>query len=116
MNLNKKTIKLSKPKNHTHSTQTSFKNITLDKLRVKERAIIKTVGGSGPLRRNLLDMGLTPNTEVMIRKVAPMGDPLEINLRGYELTIRKSDAREIIVEVLRNECGNCNQCSAYRQS
>ena len=56
---------------------------------------IVSVGGEGALRRRLLDMGLTPRTRVMIRKVAPMGDPIELNLRGYELTIRLEDARKI---------------------
>lgn len=67
-------------------------------LEIGERAIIKKVGGEGVLRRRLLDMGLTPKTEVMIRKVAPMGDPIELHLRGYELTIRIDDAKNIDVE------------------
>lgn len=72
--------------------------ITLDLLEIGKSGIIKTVGGSGALRRRLLDMGLTPKTKVSVRKAAPMGDPIEITLRGYELTIRKEDAKEIIVE------------------
>ena len=59
---------------------------------------ILKVGGEGELRRRLLDMGLTPNTQVLIRKVAPMGDPIELYLRSYELTIRKDDAKKILVE------------------
>ena len=55
-------------------------------------------GGAGALRRRLLDMGLTPKTRVMVRKVAPMGDPIELHLRGYELTLRLEDAREIEIE------------------
>ena len=70
----------------------------LNELEIGERAIIKKVGGEGVLRRRLLDMGLTPKTEVMIRKVAPMGDPIELHLRGYELTIRIDDAKNIDVE------------------
>ncbi|MEG1931449.1 MAG: FeoA family protein [Anaerovorax sp.] len=89
---------------------------TLDKLRTGEKAKIKAVGGSGQLRRSLLDMGLTPNTTVMIRKVAPLGDPMEICLRGYELTLRKIDAREIEVEVIADECNNCNQCGTCGKS
>ena len=69
--------------------------MTLDQLKVGGYASIVTVGGEGALRRRLLDMGLTPRTRVMIRKVAPMGDPIELNLRGYELTIRLEDARKI---------------------
>ena len=72
--------------------------MTLNELEIGERAIIKKVGGEGVLRRRLLDMGLTPKTEVMIRKVAPMGDPIELHLRGYELTIRIDDAKNIDVE------------------
>lgn len=56
---------------------------------------IVAVNGEGALRDRLLDMGLTPGTEVMVRKVAPMGDPIEITLRGYELTLRGEDARMI---------------------
>ena len=69
--------------------------MTLDELKVGHYANISTVGGEGALRRRLLDMGLTPRTRVMVRKVAPMGDPIELNLRGYELTIRLEDARKI---------------------
>ena len=69
--------------------------MTLDELKVGHYANILTVGGEGALRRRLLDMGLTPRTRVMVRKVAPMGDPIELNLRGYELTIRLEDARKI---------------------
>lgn len=72
--------------------------MTLNELEIGERATIKKVGGEGVLRRRLLDMGLTPKTEVMIRKVAPMGDPIELHLRGYELTIRIDDAKNIDVE------------------
>lgn len=72
--------------------------MTLDQLKVGHSALITAVGGQGALRRRLLDMGLTPKTRVMMRKVAPMGDPVELHLRGYELTLRLEDAREIAVE------------------
>ncbi len=94
----------------------SLTDIPLDKLRVNQKAKIKSVGGKGSLRRSLLDMGLTPNTTVMVRKVAPMGDPMEICLRGYELTLRKVDAAEIKVEVTADECNYCNQCSSCGKS
>ena len=74
--------------------------MTLDQLKIGQEAVIKTVGGEGILRCRLLDMGLIPKTRVMIRKVAPMGDPLEIRIRGYELTLRKDDARSIEVEAI----------------
>ena len=69
--------------------------MTLAQLPVGASARIAAVGGTGALRRRLLDMGLTPGTTVMVRKIAPMGDPIELYLRGYELTLRLDDAREI---------------------
>ena len=60
--------------------------------------MIKAVGGEGALRHRLLDMGLTPKTAVRVEKVAPMGDPMELVLRGYRLTLRKEDARKIEVD------------------
>lgn len=71
--------------------------ISLNELKVGGFGIIISVGGSGALRRRLLDMGITPNTKVMVRKVAPMGDPIELHLRGYELTIRGEDAKNIMI-------------------
>ncbi len=73
--------------------------MTLDKLKVGESAIIKTVGGEGGLRLRLLDMGLIPKTRITLIKVAPMGDPMELYVRGYELTLRAEDARKIEVEM-----------------
>lgn len=72
--------------------------MTLDRLGIGASATITKVGGEGPLRLRLLDMGLIPRTRVTMRKVAPMGDPIEINVRGYELTLRLEDARNIAVE------------------
>lgn len=72
--------------------------MTLDKLAVGSSAVIKTVGGSGALRCRLLDMGLIPHTQVTLQKIAPMGDPIEIRVRGYELTLRLEDARKIELE------------------
>lgn len=71
--------------------------MTLDQIAVGKEAKIISVGGTGELRVRLLDMGLIPNTVVRVQKVAPMGDPIEIHLRGYELTIRKEDAARIDV-------------------
>ena len=68
--------------------------MTLDKLKPHESAKITAVGGSGALRHHLLDMGLTPQTEVTLQKVAPMGDPVQFELRGYELTLRLDEARK----------------------
>lgn len=69
--------------------------MTLAQLPVGQSARIAAVGGEGALRRRLLDMGLTPGTTVMVRKIAPMGDPIELHLRGYELTLRLEDAQNI---------------------
>lgn len=71
--------------------------MTLDQLPIGQSATITAVGGSGALRRHFLDMGLTPNTPVTLRKVAPMGDPIELELRGYELTLRLEDAKSISI-------------------
>ena len=65
---------------------------------IGQKATIITVGGEGILRRRFLDMGLTPKTRVMVRKRAPLGDPIEIFLRGYELTLRLDDAKKITVQ------------------
>lgn len=69
--------------------------MTLDQLKPGEQGVIDMIGGEGALRRRLLDMGLTPKTRVGVRKVAPMGDPMELALRGYVLTLRKEDAAKI---------------------
>ena len=72
--------------------------MTLNELHIGDTAAITAVGGEGALRCRLLDMGLTPRTLVTLRKVAPLGDPIEIRVRGYELTLPVEDAREITVE------------------
>lgn len=71
--------------------------MTLDQLPIGKSARITQVGGEGALRRRLLDMGLIPKTRVMVRRIAPMGDPIELMLRGYELTIRLEDAAKITI-------------------
>ena len=75
--------------------------MTLAELAIGQDARIRSVGGQGALRRHLLDMGLTPGIEVTLRKVAPMGDPIELRLRGYELTLRLEDASKIEIEEMR---------------
>lgn len=72
--------------------------MTLDELKVGESGRILAVDGEGALRCRLLDMGLTPRARVTLQKVAPLGDPMEIRVRGYELTLRREDARLIRVE------------------
>lgn len=71
--------------------------MTLDQLKAGETAVIVSVGGEGALRNRLIDMGLIPRTLLTLRKVAPMGDPIEIRIRGYELTLRLEDAANIAV-------------------
>lgn len=73
--------------------------MTLDELKVGNTAIIQAVNGEGALRCRLLDMGLIPRTKVTLQKVAPMGDPIQISVRGYELTLRKEDAKMIEVKI-----------------
>ena len=73
--------------------------MTLDKLPLGQEAVITAVGGEGALRCRLLDMGLIPKTRVRVEKVAPLGDPLELRVRGYSLSLRKEDAGKLEVEV-----------------
>lgn len=74
--------------------------MTLDQLALGKQAEIARVGGEGPLRLRLLDMGLIPGTKVSVTKRAPMGDPIELSLRGYVLTLRLEDAAGIEVKLL----------------
>ena len=69
--------------------------MTLNDLKIGQSGIITAVGGEGALRLRLLDMGLIPKTRVRVQKVTPMGDPIQIQIRGYELTIRREDAQRI---------------------
>lgn len=63
-----------------------------------EKGVIVTVAGEGRIRRRLFDMGVTPGAEVVMRKKAPLGDPIEVTLRGYELTLRKTEAACVMTE------------------
>lgn len=72
---------------------------TLDQFEIGQSGVIVSVKGEGRVRRRLFDMGLTPGAEVYLRKKAPLGDPLEITLRGYELSLRKDEAQWVEVEV-----------------
>lgn len=71
----------------------------LSAFNVGDRGIIKSIAGEGKARRRLFDMGVTPGAEVVLRKKAPLGDPLEIHIRGYELTLRKNEAELVTMEV-----------------
>ena len=71
---------------------------TLKEVKIGQSAVIKKLHGEGALKRRIMDMGLTKGTEIYVRKVAPLGDPIEVNVRGYELSLRKADAEMIEVE------------------
>ncbi len=71
---------------------------TLKDVRVGQTCVVRRLHGEGPVKRRIMDMGITKGVEIFVRKVAPLGDPMELNLRGYELSIRKEDAQMIEVE------------------
>ena len=75
---------------------------TLKELKVGDTARVVKLYGDGAVKRRIMDMGLTKGVDVQIRKVAPLGDPIEVTVRGYELSIRKADAEIIEVETVRN--------------
>lgn len=68
---------------------------TLKDVRAGETATVARLHGEGPVKRRIMDMGITKGTELQVRKVAPLGDPMELNVRGYELSVRKADAEMI---------------------
>ena len=70
---------------------------TLKDVKIGESAVIEKLHGEGALKRRIMDMGLTRGTQVYVRKVAPLGDPMELTVRGYELSVRKADAELIEV-------------------
>lgn len=71
---------------------------TLKDMRPRETATVARLLGEGPVKRRIMDMGITRGTEIFVRKVAPLGDPMELSVRGYELSIRKADAEMIEME------------------
>ena len=71
---------------------------TLKDVKVGENAVVKRLHGEGPVKRRIMDMGITKGVELHVRKVAPLGDPMELNVRGYELSVRKADAEMTEVE------------------
>lgn len=72
--------------------------MTLREVKTGETVRVKKLNGEGPVKRRIMDMGITKGVEVFVRKVAPLGDPIEVKVRGYELSIRKADAEMIEVE------------------
>ena len=85
--------------------------MTVENLLPGQGGIIKFISGSGELRDRLLDMGLTPGTHVLLRKAAPLGDPLQLSLRGFELTIRKADAARISLATCPADSSCCCRCT-----
>ena len=75
--------------------------MTLKNIKVGKRAKVLKVGGEGAIRRRIMDMGITKGVEIYVRKVAPLGDPMELFVRGYELSLRKADADMIEVEAIK---------------
>ena len=73
----------------------------LSEFEIGEKGVVKIVNGEGRIRRRLFDMGITPGTEIYLSKKAPLGDPMEVMLRGYELTLRKSEAETVEMEMIR---------------
>ncbi|MBQ8725636.1 MAG: ferrous iron transport protein A [Clostridia bacterium] len=71
---------------------------TLKEVKVGQSAVVVKIHGEGALKRRIMDMGITKGVKITVRKVAPLGDPLELNLRGYELSLRKADAEMIEIE------------------
>lgn len=71
---------------------------TLKDVKCGQTVRVKKIQGEGPVRRRIMDMGITKGSEIYVRKVAPLGDPIEINIRGYELSLRKFDAEMIVIE------------------
>jgi DtxR family Mn-dependent transcriptional regulator len=86
-------------------TEATVTQIPLHELGVGQRGVVVRVGGKGPARRRMMDMGLVPGTEVKVVRVAPLGDPVEFEVKGYSLSLRKSEARDITVEVPAEEGG-----------
>ena len=84
--------------------------MTLRDLKVGESGQVLAVGGDNALRRRLLEMGITPRTVVTVKKTAPLGDPLELILRGYVLTLRLEEAEKITVEDAPDAHCNCDGC------
>ena len=71
---------------------------TLKDIKCGQTVRVKKIQGEGPVRRRIMDMGITKGSEIFIRKVAPLGDPVEITVRGYELSVRKNDAQCVLVK------------------
>ena len=74
--------------------------LPLSKLKKGQNAIVVRVGGKGAVKRRMMDMGMVPGSEIRVVRIAPFGDPIEFNVKGYNLSLRKSEAKDIIVEMV----------------
>ena len=83
---------------HAHSDKRGDKAMTLRNVGVGQTVTVSKITGVGAIKRRIMDMGITKGVEIFIRKVAPLGDPVEVTVRGYELSLRKDDASMIEVE------------------
>ncbi|MDE6029877.1 MAG: ferrous iron transport protein A [Clostridiales bacterium] len=72
----------------------------LSEFNIGDEGIVKSVSGEGRIRRRLFDMGITPTAKIVMRKLAPLGDPMEVTVRGYELTLRKTEAECVVMETI----------------
>ena len=72
--------------------------MTLRDVKIGGRATVVKLDGEGAIRRRIMDMGITKGTQILIKRVAPLGDPIELTVRGYQLSLRKEDAKKILVE------------------
>lgn len=72
--------------------------MTLREVKIGTTVKVKKLNGEGPVKRRIMDMGITKGVEIYVRKVAPLGDPVEVTVRGYELSLRKADAEMVVVE------------------
>ena len=103
-----KTNLLDYNENAKRNTCRSESIMTIKDMKIGESAIVTKVGGKGALRQHFLDMGMIPGTEVTLVKFAPMGDPMELRLHGYELTLRLDDAAKIDIEPLSSDEGTAD--------
>ncbi|MFD1672142.1 ferrous iron transport protein A [Agrilactobacillus yilanensis] len=94
--LNKETAALVSIEPHKEGSQSDW--ASLDKIQVGKSGRVGAILGKGAVKRRLMDMGITRGVSIMVRKVAPLGDPIQVNIRGYELSLRKAEAQMILVE------------------
>ena len=73
--------------------------VSLRTVKPGNKCIVRSIQGEGAIRRRLFDMGITPGADIYVRKVAPLGDPVELTIRGYELSLRKQEADAVMVEI-----------------